>query len=293
MKQRRNLETFDEIDKYFWNFFLPKGSKSMFCSFLSSSQVPVSLLPYNSTSTPKMDISVFFTSELTSSERRISPQWTVGYLKKRIEQITGILPEFQVLQYHPHNSSNEYIVLETADDESVTVADLNIHALSRIHVQDTNPDSALSELANNKEHEGFKLSDEAYEKRSDSVLQWKKNQQLGRFDPEYEKKARQVEAENAVLAQAISVGDRCRTINIGGERRGQVKFVGKIPSLDEGKKVWVGIEFDEPVGKNNGIVDGIRYFNAKPGHGSFVLPNRIEVGDYPEEDLFNSDDEEL
>lgn len=240
-----------------------------------------------------MDLSVFFTSDLTSSERRISPQWTLAYLKTRLEQITGVQPESQVLQYHPQSSSNEYIVLKADDEERVTIAQLGITSFSRIHVQDSNPDSVLSEFTEGKPEEGFKLSEEAYEKRGDSVLQWKKDQRLGRFDPEYDSRIKQLEAENAAIAESILVGDRCRTINISGERRGRVMYVGKITSLDEGKKIWVGIEFDEPVGKNDGSLDGVRYFSAKPGYGSFVPPNKVEVGEFPEEDLFKSDDEEI
>ena len=36
------------------------------------------------------DINVYITSDLTSSERRISPQWDIQYLKKKLELITGI-----------------------------------------------------------------------------------------------------------------------------------------------------------------------------------------------------------
>lgn len=240
-----------------------------------------------------MDISVFFTSDLTSSERRISPQWTLAYLKTRLEQTTGVQPEFQVLQYHPQSSSNDYVILEANDEEKVTIAQLGIAPYSRIHVQDKNPNSILSEFTEEKADDGFKLSDEAYEKRSDSVLQWKKDQRLGRFDPDYDARMKQLEAENASLANSIQVGDRCRTINISGERRGQVKYVGKIPSLDDGQKFWVGIEFDEPVGKNDGSLDGVRYFSAKAGYGSFVPPNKVEVGYFPEEDILKSDDEEI
>ena len=29
-----------------------------------------------------------------------------------------------------------------------------------------------------------------------------------------------------------------------------------------GENDWVGIEFDEPVGKNNGSIDGVKYLNV-------------------------------
>lgn len=38
-----------------------------------------------------------------------------------------------------------------------------------------------------------------------------------------------------------------------GGKRGEVKFVGKAESLAAG--YWVGVQYDEPVGKNDGMYD--------------------------------------
>jgi tubulin-specific chaperone B len=35
-------------------------------------------------------------------------------------------------------------------------------------------------------------------------------------------------------------------------------FIGRVPELPLG--FWVGIKYDEPVGKNDGGVKGVRYF---------------------------------
>ena len=66
-------------------------------------------------------------------------------------------------------------------------------------------------------------------------------------------------------------------------KRGVVKYVG-LPGFKPG--VWIGIEYDEPMGKHDGSVNGERYFEARPKHGAFVRPQRVEVGDFPEEDPF-------
>lgn len=55
--------------------------------------------------------------------------------------------------------------------------------------------------------------------------------------------------------------------------------------------IWIGVEYDEPLGKNNGTVQGVEYFKCRPNHGAFVRPTKVTVGDFPEEDLFNTDDE--
>lgn len=243
-----------------------------------------------------MDIAVYFTSDLTSSERRISPQWSIKYLKLRLEQITGISPQFQHLQYFPVRTSNESLLIGgIAVDDERTVANYGIAAYSRIHVEDTDPESKLKGLANDAEIDNaqFKLSEEEYASRADSVLSWKKQQQLGRFDPQFNDHQQLLQKQNEELAKDINVGSRCRVINIEGERRGQVKYVGRLEPLDEGENVWVGIEFDEPVGKNDGLIGTLRVFECRPKHGSFVKPKQVEVGDFPELDPFESDEEEL
>ena len=62
------------------------------------------------------DLNIFVTSNLTSSERRISPQWDLNYLKQRLELITGIQPENQILQYYPNQHSNEYSIISNSNE---------------------------------------------------------------------------------------------------------------------------------------------------------------------------------
>ena len=47
------------------------------------------------------------------------------------------------------------------------------------------------------------------------------------------------------------------------------------------------------VGWLMGRVDGKRYFQCGAKHAVFVRPDKVTVGDFPEEDLFGSDDEEI
>ena len=39
--------------------------------------------------------------------------------------------------------------------------------------------------------------------------------------------------------------------------------------------MWLGIELDQPVGKNDGSVAGVRYFDCKPSHGVFAPPAKV------------------
>lgn len=246
------------------------------------------------------DISVYITSDLTSSERRISPQWDLKYLKSRLELITGIPPKYQTIQYYSIPNSNEYHTIcdgKNPQPETTTVNDLKIIPFSRLHIIDENPDSELHGLRDDEEETKdveFKLSEEEYAKRHDSALQWKQNNNLGRFDPKFNEVKQKDLVENESLAEKMQVGNRCRVINIEGERRGVIKHVGKIEMLDNGETVWIGIEFDEPVGKNDGSINGTRFFQGRNKHCSFMKPKQVEVGDYPELDPFeDSEDEEL
>lgn len=244
------------------------------------------------------DISVYVTSDLTSSERRVSPQWDIHYLKTKLELITGIKPQFQTIKYYPVQTSNEFTIISDAKtandvaDKQILLSSLKIAPYSRLHVIDANPDSELADLADSDEEKkapGFELTEEEYAKKSNTVLQWKKDNQLGRFDPNYEQARQQRLLDNLVVSSSIKVGDRCRVINIQGQRLGAVRFVGKIPQLDP-EDTWVGVEFDEPVGRNSGLIDGVKYFECRHLHGSFLRPKQVEVGDFPEEDLFSDDE---
>ena len=96
--------------------------------------------------------------------------------------------------------------------------------------------------------------------------------------------------------EGIAVGNRCE-IQPGG-RRGTVSFVGEVPEIGGGGH-WVGVTFDEPVGKTDGTVQGgkKRYFDAGgPNMGGFVRGKNVQVGDYPERDImdeFSDSEDEL
>jgi len=56
---------------------------------------------------------------------------------------------------------------------------------------------------------------------------------------------------------------------------GTIRFIGET-SFAAG--TWIGIELDNPNGKNDGKVQGKEYFACKPMHGIFIRPEAIAKG---------------
>ena len=112
----------------------------------------------------------------------------------------------------------------------------------------------------------FELTDDQYAARDDSVRAFKKRHHLGRFGPPPPRPS--APCPDVGVRGMVDTGD-------GFERRGTVRFVGPT-SFAAG--TWVGIEFDEPVGKNDGSVQGTRYFTTRPRHGGFVRPASVHTG---------------
>ena len=50
------------------------------------------------------------------------------------------------------------------------------------------------------------------------------------------------------------------SVIVSKTRKGFVRFVGP---TEFAPGIWVGVELEEPRGKNNGTVDGKKYFNCK------------------------------
>jgi hypothetical protein len=85
---------------------------------------------------------------------------------------------------------------------------------------------------------------------ADTVLKFKMRNKMGRFAEDAEEKQRIADEEGANEAQGVSVNARCRvSVDAAFPRLGTVRFVGKT-SFKPGW--WIGVQYDEPVGKNDG-----------------------------------------
>ena len=139
------------------------------------------------------------------------------------------------------------------------------------------------------------MAADTYEALPDSVLAWKRANNLGRFDPAAPSiEAQKIHAlEREVSERHIEVGKRCQLLPDSDGRRGEVAFIGVVEQIPGTKGPWVGVRLDEPTGKNDGSIEGTRYFETKEKCGVFVRPERVEVGDFPALDELGEEMEEI
>ena len=138
--------------------------------------------------------------------------------------------------------------------------------------------------------EKYKISEADYSKRDDTFRAFKQRMQAAGHQ-NFQKKDGESIYEDFMKeeAEAMQVDQRCQ-LNVG-ERRGQVKYIGKVPG--KGAGFWVGVLLDEPTGDSIGKIGSKQYFEAGDKCAAFVRPNELQVGDFPEKDLFDELEDEI
>ncbi|KAJ3321186.1 hypothetical protein HDV06_004529 [Boothiomyces sp. JEL0866] len=209
-------------------------------------------------------LTLFVKSQNASSERRFDKSLSILELKEKLTAITGVPSSTMVLQCNG---------ISLQDDKQLGYYPIDNY--SNLLVSNTDRTFDYNDL---NKVEKFEISSEEYEKRNDSVLAFKKRNRLGRFADNIK--------DFKEEAEKIKVGDRCMVEVDGMEKRGEVKYVGLV-EFKHG--YFAGVQYDEPVGKHNGTVQGKSYFTCPNKHGAFLRPDVVSVGDYPEEDLFEDE----
>ncbi|XP_053090748.1 tubulin-folding cofactor B isoform X1 [Pangasianodon hypophthalmus] len=222
-------------------------------------------------------VSVRVTSTLSSFEvnRRFNRGITIAEFKSKLELVIGCPAASMDLQLF--SSSDKF--LQNLDDNEALLGSYPVDDDCRIHVIDRSGSltGAFSDLS---KVEKYEIPEDAYEKRADSMRNFKRNMKIGRFNEDNmakreEAHSQKEEEEKAALA-LITVGKRCQ-VQVAGQPT-------KIGTADFKPGYWVGVKYDEPLGKNDGSVNGKRYFECEPKYGAFVKPLSVTVGDFPEED---------
>ncbi|EJU03774.1 hypothetical protein DACRYDRAFT_49590 [Dacryopinax primogenitus] len=232
-------------------------------------------------------VSVFVSSPDTHSERKFDLHTTIGQLKTRLEHITGITPTSQKLVLSRTEDGQQIRVL---DDDSRPLGFYSPADFQTIQVVDLNPMGPAGMYSDVSQVEKFELSDEQYAKRDESLLKFKQANKFGRFADEHQQAS--APAASTASYPDIKVGARCEVESEeeGLQKRGTVRFFGST-AFGKGTGLWVGVEYDEPMGKNDGSVQGHRYFTCPTNHGAFVRPERVTVGDFPPITLIDEDEE--
>ncbi|CAI2377531.1 unnamed protein product [Moneuplotes crassus] len=224
-------------------------------------------------------------SSMRFQELRFDMNQTILSIKQSLEMRLGSTSDGMSLQLK--NTSDE-VVAEMGNDEAL-LGHYGPAEYYTIHVVDSNPGIDFSEFEDVSKVEKYKISDEDYDKRDDTFKKFK--EKMIKKDPNFiTKNKRKIEDDyQEEEAKAIETGARCEVIV--GERRGEVKYVGKIPELANG--YWVGIELDEPTGDSNGTISTTEYFSCGDKYGLFVRPLDMKVGDYPPIDIFDEENDEI
>ncbi|TEB21935.1 hypothetical protein FA13DRAFT_1524762 [Coprinellus micaceus] len=230
-------------------------------------------------------VNVWVKSPDTHSERRIEPHLTVEQLKNKLEPITGIPAGNQIITLL--DSEQDPRVVATLDDDTKMLGFYGLHDWQVIKVDDSNPSATFTgQLTDFTNVEKFEITEEEYAQRRDTVLAFKQRNKMGRFGEAEAKPDTPVSTE-------VVVGARCEVDSTDADlrKRGTVRFVGPTKFA---AGVWVGIEYDEPLGKNDGSVNGERYFSCRNKYGVFVRGDKVQVGDFPAEELdLELDEEEM
>lgn len=238
-------------------------------------------------------------------------------MKEKFRTHIGTPPDHQRLVLKEHGN----VICEMPDDHR-KLGFYSVQSGMEIHIIDTDPFSLSRNggLSDVSLVEKYKISDEAYEKRKGTMREYIREQRklnpnfkLGmknNSQPAENEEPKEIPGPESV--EGITVGSRCEVKP--GERRGTVRFVGEIPEISAGgfwvslfaqcilfgtsvfiihiASMQVGIQFDEPLGHNDGSVKGRKLFECAPGFGAFVRGHNVTVGDFPERDPFASDDED-
>lgn len=215
-------------------------------------------------------------------EKRYGKDIKIGELKNKLELITGFMAADMKLRL----MNKDKKLLCDMDDEERMLGFYPVEDGYYVHVESSQQPIGQDD-PNFKRYE---LTDEEYAKKKGTVKEFKQKMKLGQYsdakiesDEQRAQQAKEkLEAEKRMI-DTMKVGSRCKVTAANAPTRlGTVMYLGE---LDKKPGYFVGVKYDEPLGKNDGSVDGKRYFTCNPNYGGFVKPESIQIGDFPEEYL--------
>lgn len=211
-------------------------------------------------------------STRVSAERRVPDNIPLYDLKYKLESIVGIPPSCQILELHSDRTDHEQqdtlpgpgpfaasvrptlilAIAQNSEIENRSLQELGVSDGMAIKVLDTRPKELIQTFSDETLVDKYVMDDDTYAARRDTVLAFKQRNKLGRFDPAKDARSTVDHSDPDVPADMIP-GARCQVDLLSGSgsntRRGTIRFVGPTKFA---AGTWIGVEYDEPVGKNDG-----------------------------------------
>ncbi|OQV24716.1 Tubulin-folding cofactor B [Hypsibius exemplaris] len=234
----------------------------------SSTAAPAALLNINVTTT--------FNSFVT--ERRFAQDLTIKQLKHLLEGLTGANPaSMELTLFRKEGALVGH--LNKKDEVSLTCA--GVENGMTIEVSDAS--IKVGEFEDTSKVKKFELSEEEYANRAESLRAFKQRNKMGQFGDGDSTEEKKKEARERF--ESIQLGTRC-LVTVPGQppKKGTLMYKGPT-SFKPG--FWIGVKYDEPLGKHDGSVEGKRYFECGQKYGAFVKPESVAFGDYPQDNLMD------
>ena len=173
-------------------------------------------------------VTVDISSTLTSfvSNKRFQKDLTIAALKGKLELVSGVPTAGMKLELY--NPDGQLICV--MDNDTALLGSYHVDDGCRIHVIDT-VGSSVGQFDDVSKVEKYEMTQEDYDKRTDSVKAFKERMKMGRFDPELQKQKEEEKQKKAEEEQkkieGMKAGDRCE-VRVPGQptRRGTVQYTG-------------------------------------------------------------------
>lgn len=228
---------------------------------------------------------------------RFNLHTTIEGVKERFRKHFGTPVEYQRLLL----KDGDKLICEMSDNNK-KLGFFGVESGNVVHVMDEDPYS-LSRgggLTDTSLVEKYRMDDDKYNERKGTVREFIKEKKAKEAAERQKRREEGLEVaapgEDSVahIHGAGGLGSRCEVQP--GARRGVIRWIGESEHLNPG--YWVGVQFDEPVGRNNGSVRNtalnidVSLFECGPGYGGFVRGKNVAAGpEYVEADPFADGEE--
>lgn len=212
--------------------------------------------------------------DLSFNERRFPKDITISNLKAKLELITG--GSCSTMQIQAYDKDNKFVC--SLVDDNALLGSFPLENGMRLYIVDNFLIKNELEFENVEKYE---MAPEMYAKRTDTVKAFLIKNKIGQYNEDYSKNKEKAEEEEKELINTVEIGSRCKVnVTNGPTKLGVVLYKGLVEGLGG---QWVGVKYDEPLGKNDGKYQGKEYFKCPPNYGAFVKPQNVVCGDFPEE----------